>query len=55
MRLIELKLNINLIDNNSLSPIHVAIKKNQTKALLFAHQHNNSILSSNSNSILDLK
>jgi len=39
-RLISLNLDLNLIDNNGLSPIHVAIKKNQISALEFAVKFN---------------
>ena len=40
MKLIEVKVNINLVDNNGLTPIHVAIKKSQRKALEFALRFN---------------
>ena len=33
LRMIRKNVNINLVDNNGLTPIHVAIKKNQVKAL----------------------
>jgi ankyrin repeat protein len=36
LKLINSNINLNLIDNNGLTPIHVAIKKNQTRALEFA-------------------
>lgn len=43
LSLLALRINLNLIDNNGLSPIHVAIKKNQQKALVFAENHNRSV------------
>lgn len=42
--LIHKNININLVDTNGLTPLHVAIKKNQTKALEFAFNYNNSLL-----------
>ena len=39
-KLIDLNINLNLIDNNGLSPLHVAIKKNQIVALKYAMKHN---------------
>jgi len=34
-------IDLNLIDNNGLSPVHVAIKKGQLSALKYAVAHNN--------------
>ena len=39
-RLIKKNINVNLVDNNGLTPLHVAIKKNQLKAIEFACSHN---------------
>ena len=33
----EFKLDVNLVDNNGLAPIHVAVKKFQLEALEYAH------------------
>ena len=39
------KVVINLVDNNGLTPIHVAIKKGQRQALVFAKSHNRTVRS----------
>ena len=39
-RLAKRGVSLNLVDNNGLTPIHVAIKKNQLKALEFALNYN---------------
>lgn len=39
-KLVRKGINLNLVDANGLTPIHVAIKKNQLKALEFALNHN---------------
>jgi len=40
MKIIKKGVNINLVDNNGLTPILVAIKKSQLKALDFALEYN---------------
>lgn len=41
LRIIKKNVNLNLVDNNGLTPLHVAIKKSQVKAIQFAMNHNN--------------
>lgn len=41
-KLIQKHVDINHVDNNGLSPLHVAIKKSQIKAIEFAKFHNQS-------------
>lgn len=43
IKLIKEKVNVNLVDNNGLTPIHVAINKSQMKALEFAWQFNKTV------------